>query len=88
MYDQSRIFDIRQKRKFSFQKIRPSAGGISRTRDTKFSKFCPWNTFSSSPRFLIYLSVTAYFPFDNNRFLRTVFVKIMKRLSLKEGFSI
>ena len=32
VYDRSRIFDIRPKPKFSFQKIRPSVKGLSRSR--------------------------------------------------------
>ena len=32
VYDQSRIFDIRPKPKFSFKKIRPSAEGMSRSQ--------------------------------------------------------
>ena len=46
-YDRSRIFDIRPKPKFSFQKIRPSAEDLSQSRRYEFCKFCLWNSFSS-----------------------------------------
>ena len=40
-YDRSRIFDIRPKPKFSFEKIRPSAEGISRSRRYEISFSSP-----------------------------------------------
>ena len=40
-YDQSRIFDIRPKPKFSFKKIRPSAEGISQSRRYEVSFSSP-----------------------------------------------
>ena len=67
VYDQSRIFDIRLKPKFSFLKIRPSAEGIKVWSFVNFNfvECIKYNLLD----FCNYLLVTANFPLENNRVL-------------------
>ena len=72
-YDQSRIFDIRPKPKFSFKKMRPSAEDISRSRRYEVSFSSPNSEVKCIKYdildFCNHLLVTANFAFENNRVL-------------------